>query len=178
MPDKKYNEEELVNLLKQEDKVAFSYLFDNYSAALYGIILKILNQEEEAAEDTLQDVFIKIWKKISTYDSSKGTLFTWMLNIARNTAIDKIRSNNGVSIQSIDYHVHNIDKTQQSNSTEDKIGIREVVDRLKPEYKSIIDLAYFGGYTQDEISKELSLPLGTVKTRTRAALTELRKVLK
>jgi RNA polymerase sigma factor (sigma-70 family) len=178
MPGKKYSEEDLVSLLQKEDKVAFSYLYDNYSAALYGIILKILNQDEEAAEDILQDVFIKIWKKIAFYDSKKGTLFTWMLNIARNTAIDKIRSLKSISIQSIDYNVHNVDRLHQQKSAEDNIGIKEMVNKLKPDYKSIIDLAYFSGYTQEEISKELNLPLGTVKTRARAALIELRKALK
>lgn len=177
MPEKKYTEAELVNLLKQNDKVAFSYLYDNYSAALFGIILKILNQDKEISEDLLQEVFIKIWKKIDTYDSIKGTLFTWMLNIARNTAIDKVRSLKNISIQSLDNNVHIVDKIHQHKSVEDKIGIKEVVNKLKPEYKSIIDLAYFGGYTQEEISEELNLPLGTVKTRARAALSELRKVI-
>lgn len=178
MPEKKYSEKELVNLLKQNNKAAFSYLYDHYSGALFGIILKILNQDEETSEDVLQDVFIKIWKKIATYDSTKGTLFTWMLNIARNTAIDKVRTFKNASIQSINNNVHSVDEIHQHKSQEDKIGIKEIVDNLKPEYKVIIDLAYFGGYTQEEISQELNLPLGTVKTRARAALIELRKVIK
>ncbi len=177
MPNKKYSEEELVNLLKQNDKAAFSYLYDHYSGALFGIILKIINQDEETSEDVLQEVFIKIWKKITTYDPLKGTLFTWMLNIARNTAIDKVRTFKNVSIQSIDINVHSVDKIHQHKSVEDKIGIKEIVNKLKPEYKTIIDLAYFGGYTQEEIAEELKLPLGTVKTRARAALIELRKVI-
>lgn len=177
MPNKKYSEEELVNLLKQNDKAAFSYLYDHYSGALFGIILKIINQDEETSEDVLQEVFIKIWKKITTYDPLKGTLFTWMLNIARNTAIDKVRTFKNVSIQSIDNNVHSVDKIHQHKSVEDKIGIKEIVNKLKPEYKTIIDLAYFGGYTQEEIAEELKLPLGTVKTRARAALIELRKVI-
>ena len=177
MPVKKYSEEELVNLLKLEDKSAFSYLYDNYSAALFGVILKILNQDEETAEDVLQDAFIKIWKKITSFDPLKGTLFTWMLNIARNTAIDKVRSFKNLSIQSINNNVHSVDKIHQHKSVEDRIGIKEIVNTLKPEYQSIIDLAYFKGYTQEEISIELNLPLGTVKTRARAALVELRKVI-
>ncbi len=177
MPNKKYSEEELVNLLKQNDKAAFSYLYDHYSGALFGIILKIISQDEETSEDVLQEVFIKVWKKITTYDPLKGTLFTWMLNIARNTAIDKVRTLKNVSIQSIDNNVHSVDKIHQHKSVEDKIGIKEIVNKLKPEYKTIIDLAYFGGYTQEEIAEELKLPLGTVKTRARAALIELRKVI-
>ena len=74
----KYSEEELVNLLKGKDANAFSYLYDNYSAALYGVILRILKQDEGAAEDILQDAFIKIWSKMALFDSTKGSLFTWM----------------------------------------------------------------------------------------------------
>ena len=88
----KYTEEELLNLLKNKDGNAFSYLYDNYSAALYGVILRILKQDEGAAEDILQDAFMKIWSKMAMYDASKGTLFTWMLNIARNSAIDALRT--------------------------------------------------------------------------------------
>jgi RNA polymerase sigma factor (sigma-70 family) len=86
-----YNEAALVNLLKQRSEKAFSYLYDNYSGALYGIIHSIIT-EIENANDVLLDVFVNIWKKIESYDPSKGRLFTWMRNIARNAAIDKIRS--------------------------------------------------------------------------------------
>lgn len=173
----KYSEEELVKLLKSKDANAFSYLYDNYSAALYGVILRILKQDEGAAEDILQDVFMKIWSKIAMYDASKGTLFTWMINIARNSAIDTLRTVKKVEVHSIDDNVATIDKQHQSGSREDFIGVKEVLTQLKAEHKIIIDMAYFGGYTQDEIAKSLNIPLGTVKTRTRAALTELRKII-
>ena len=83
------DETELVMLLKQKSKVAFNYLYDNYSRALYGIILKIV-ETEEVAEDILQDVFVKIWNRIDSYDASKGKLFTWLLNVARNTGYSYI----------------------------------------------------------------------------------------
>ena len=173
----KYTEEELVKLLRNKDKAAFSYLYDNYSAALYGIVLRILNRDVEVAQDILQDVFLKIWNKIDLYDNSKGTLFTWMINISRNTAIDTLRNVKRTNIQPINDFVSAIDKEHQLESKEDKIGLKEVVNRLKAEHKLMIDLAYFSGYTQDEIAKHLNIPLGTVKTRTRAALLELRKSL-
>lgn len=173
----KYTEQDLVQLLKQKEKDAFSYLYDNYSAALYGIVLRVLNQDEETAQDILQEAFVKIWKNIDNYDTSKGTLFTWMLNIARNTAIDKLRSIKRVSIQSIDDNVHSVNEQHQTLTREDDIGVKDVLKKLRPEYKVVIDMAYFGGYTQEEISDELKMPLGTVKTRTRAALTELRNFL-
>ena len=177
MPPKNYTEEELVSLLKQKDQQAFSYLYYNYSAALYGIILRILKQEEETSQDVLQESFVKIWKNLEHYDRSKGTLFTWMLNITRNSAIDKLRSMKRVTIQSIDDNVYAVDKEHYHTGTEDKIGVKAVLNNLKPEHKIIIDIAYFGGYTQEEISEKLNMPLGTVKTRARAALIELRKII-
>ena len=161
----KYSEEELVNLLKGKDANAFSYLYDNYSAALYGVILRILKQDEGAAEDILQDAFIKIWSKMALFDSTKGSLFTWMLNISRNTAIDSLRNVNRVEVNSIDDNLRLIERKHQSGSKEDIIGLKEVISKLKPEHKILIDLAYFSGYTQEEIAKELNIPLGTVKTR-------------
>lgn len=174
--ERKYPEEELVRLLKEKDKSAFSYLYDNYSAALFGIILKILNRDEETAEDILQDSFIKIWKNMESYDPAKGTLFTWMLNITRNTAIDKLRTLNRVPIQSIENNVHIVDAQHHNSMVTDKIGVKEVINKLKPEHKTLIELSYYMGYTQQEISEKLELPLGTVKTRMRAALIDIRRI--
>ena len=100
-----------------------------------------------------------------------------MINISRNTAIDTLRNTKRVSIHSINDYVTAIDKEHQLESKEDKIGLKEVIYKLKKEHKIMIELAYFSGYTQDEIAKHLNIPLGTVKTRTRAALLELRRVL-
>ena len=86
-----YTEIELTTLLKQRDQSAFSYLYDHYSAALLSVIGGII-VETEQSNDVLQEVFVKIWKQIESYDSSKGRLFTWMLNVARNASIDFIRS--------------------------------------------------------------------------------------
>ncbi len=86
-----YSEQELVALLQQRNEKAFSYLYDNYSGALYGIVNGIVT-DKEIANDVLQNVFVNIWRKIESYDASKGRLFTWMLNVARNAAIDELRS--------------------------------------------------------------------------------------
>ena len=90
-PKTKYSEQELVVLLNEQSNDAFNYLYDNYSGALYTIINQIV-PDKDTANDVMQEVFVNIWRKISTYDAGKGRLFTWMLNIARNAAIDKIRS--------------------------------------------------------------------------------------
>ena len=88
---KKYSEQELVNDLQQQDQQAFSYLYDNYSSALFGLIFKMVN-DKELAEDILQEAFVKIWNNFSNYDSIRGRLFTWMINLTRNLTIDTLRS--------------------------------------------------------------------------------------
>ena len=175
----KYTEEELVQLLKSGDQSAFEYLYDHYSGALNNVILKLIN-DQQLAEDILQEAFVKIWNNFSSYDSSKGRLFTWMLNITRNLTIDTIRSKNykkQSKIQStekaVTYSSNNVDE----NNKFDALGIRKQTDLLKEDQKRVIDLAYFEGLTQEEISKALGIPLGTVKTRIRSAISVLRKLL-
>jgi RNA polymerase sigma factor (sigma-70 family) len=174
----KYDETELVALLRQRSQQVFSYLYDNYGGALHSIILNIVG-EEELANDVLQEVFVKIWRQIESYDSTKGRLFTWMLNIARNASIDTVRSK---SFQNSRQNRELTEDVYASGGTSeirvDQIGLRKVVHGLKEDYKVLIELSYFQGYTQDEISKMLSIPLGTVKTRLRSALIQLRDVIK
>ncbi len=172
-----YTEEELVLLLQRQSREGFDYLYRQYGAVLYGVIFKVLN-DEQTAQDVLQDAFVKIWKNIGQYNAAKGRLYTWMLNIARNSAIDKLRSKGEImkgKILSGDDVVYSRDgmKTEQRTDT---IGLRKTVAGLKPEYEVIIDLAYFKGYTLDEIAKTLEIPLGTVKTRMRSAMQQLRTV--
>jgi RNA polymerase sigma factor (sigma-70 family) len=176
---KHITENELVKGLQQKDKTALSYLYDNYSAALYGIVYRIL-QSEELAEEILQDVFLKIWDKIETYDSSKGKLFTWMLNVARNQAIDKTRSkeiSKNHKTKSIDAVVNKIDREEYIEQKVDGIGIKEILKKLPEEQRFIVEHLYFKGYSQSELAEEYNIPLGTVKTRLRTAMKQLRTLL-
>ena len=176
---KKYSEDELVSLLQNKDVQSFNYLYDNYSAALYGIIYKMV-EDKELAEDILQEAFVKIWNNFANYNNAKGRLFTWMLNIARNLTIDMLRSKSykkQVKIQGYENSVDNFSDSSSGTSQFDSLGIRSQLTRLKNDQKQIIDLAYFAGFTQEEIAKQLSIPLGTVKTRMRTAIMELRKIL-
>ena len=171
-----YTEEELVALLKQQSNDAFNYLYQHYSDVLYGVVRRVI-YDEQTSQDVLQEVFVKIWTNIAQYNPGKGRIYTWMINIARNAAIDKLRSKGEImkgKIQTGDDIVNNIQRgtTQQSIDT---IGLRTAVAGLQPEYQAIVELAYFKGYTLDEISKALSVPLGTVKTRMRHAMQVLRK---
>jgi RNA polymerase sigma factor (sigma-70 family) len=171
------SEEELISLLVGRDMKGMEILYDNYSAALYGIIYRII-QNDKIAEDVLQDAFLKIWNNFSQYDSSKGRLFTWMVNIARNQAIDKVRSKDFVNHsknQQLDKTVSFIDTSRQFSYNPDTIGIKEMVNKLDAEYRQIIDLIFFEGYSQSEAAEKLNIPLGTVKTRSRAAIMKLRQ---
>ena len=171
--------DQILSLLLSRDEKGFNYLYKNYSGALYGVIIRIVRYEEEANE-VLQDVFVKIWNSVKSFDAAKASLYTWMLNIARNSAIDRLKSKsfqNDLQNQSIPDFVNDGIRL----STEQSHEFNEVQDRvntLRDDYKVIINKAYFGGLTQEEIAEELQIPLGTVKTRTRAALIELREILK
>jgi RNA polymerase sigma factor (sigma-70 family) len=170
------DEKELVALLKARDQSAIATLYDNYSPVLYGVIFRIL-QNEELSNDVLQEVFVKIWKNIDKYDPSKGRLFTWLLNLARNKALDVVRSadfKKSGKVQNIDNVVY---KFQEDSFNTDHIGLEAIVKQLKPEYRVLIDLIYFEGFTHVEAAEKLEIPLGTVKTRVRAALIELRKIM-
>ncbi len=175
----KYTEEELISLVRGGDQAAFAYLYDNYSKALYGVVFTVVGNAEEA-EDILQAVFLKIWDNFHMYDKGKGRLYTWMLNIARNASIDYIRSKqNKINSKNLtsDNIVNEIDK-QHSNSTNyDYIGLKNVLSGLKEEHQTIIDMAYYKGYTQDEIATQLKMPLGTVKTKVRQAIIILRGII-
>lgn len=170
-------EDDLVRALKGQETIAIQALYDMYSAALLGVISRII-QQSEVAEDLLQETFIKIWNSADSYDSSKGRLFTWMINVARNLAIDKLRSKdfrNATKNQDIENNVDFIDSQKKVTFNADTLGLRDMVTALKPEFNDVLDMVYFKGYTHVEAAEELNLPLGTVKTRIRMAIMELRK---
>ncbi len=133
------------------------------------------------AEEVLQDGFLKIWEKIQSYDPNKGRLFTWMLNLVRNLAIDKTRSkefSQSRKTDDIDNFVSRMDQTNSAEQAVDAIEIKEVLKKLPEEQRFVIEKIYLGGLTHKEVSDDYGIPLGTVKTRVRAAMFELRQLLK
>jgi len=173
----KLSEEELIRALRAREKIAVEALYDMYSSSLNGIIFRIV-QHEEIAEDLLQETFVKIWNSFSSFDPEKGRLFTWMSNIARNLSIDKVRSKdfrNHSKNQDIDNTVNFVDEQRNTSLNPETFGMKELIGKLKPEQKTLLDLVYFKGYTHVEAAEELGLPLGTVKTRLRMSIITLRK---
>lgn len=175
----KIEEAELVVLLKKQNEKGYNYLYDHYAPALYGIIIKIV-KDTYVAEDILQETFEKIWKNIDQYNSSRGTLFTWILNIARNKAIDKTRSSTfkqGLQNRDLEKIVNYIDTKENSSLYVDGIGLNEILTKLKPDLYQVVKLLYLEGFTQAEASEALNIPLGTIKTRIKTALNHLRTVI-
>jgi RNA polymerase sigma factor (sigma-70 family) len=171
-----YTEFELVSMLQKQDDMAFKYLYEKYNKALYNAVYQIVN-DIEISNDILQQVFVTIWQKMKMYDASKGRLFTWMLNVTRNASIDYLRSksnkNNKRNQELTDnVHISNLQTNEIINV--DAIGIKKFISELREDYKTVLTQSYFLGYTHEEIAENLSIPLGTVKTRLRASLIQLR----
>jgi RNA polymerase sigma-70 factor (ECF subfamily) len=179
LPPDHITEEKLVEGLKQKNPSALEYLYDHYSGALYGVILRIV-KTEDVAEEVLQDVFMKIWDRIDSYDPAKGKLFTWMVNVARNQAIDKTRSgeiSRQQKTRDIETVVSKIDNREFTELSIEGIGVKELLKSLPSEQLFVIEHLYFKGYTQSELAEDCNIPLGTIKTRLRLAMQHLRTSL-
>jgi RNA polymerase sigma-70 factor (ECF subfamily) len=172
-------QDDLLALIAKRDQRAYSYMYDMYARSLFAVISNLIKEREEA-EDVLQETFVKIWKNIESYNEGKGRFYTWILNIARHAAIDKLRSkghNNNRKNLSSDNFVHLLDDNRSAVNKIDVIGIRDFVKKLKPKCIQIIELLFFRGYTQQEAAEELDIPLGTVKTQNRNCINDLRNFL-
>jgi RNA polymerase sigma-70 factor, ECF subfamily len=164
--------------LKSQDSIRFERLYKRFSDSLYGILLSIVKDEDEA-KDLLQEAFIKIWKNAHKYERSKGTVFTWMLNVARNQAIDFLRSKRAGQAKqsfSIDDDVYISERLPDPSG--DQPAGKEAAEQLAalPEsYRMLMHMVYVEGYTHAEVADNTGIPLGTVKTRIRTAIQTLRK---
>jgi len=168
-------EQHIVQLLEKGDTTAINLLYENYSDSLYGVILKVTNNEE-LAQDALQETFVKVWKNAKKYDSKKAKLFTWLYRIAKNTAIDKLRSYNNKFEREVQIDKSNVYILPSSNLNQDVLDLREHVARLDEKYQIVLKALFFEGMTQQEASEELDIPLGTIKSRLKIGLRELKKV--
>lgn len=170
--------ENLPNAYCEGREEALEYIYDHYADALYGIINKMVD-DRELGRDLLQESFVKIWHKRAQYSPKRGSLFTWMLNLTRNHCIDYLRSKRGKNQQKnrgLDNFVYGLESASGFNP--DNIGLKKVLEILPQEQREVIWWSYFEGYTQSEIAEEQNLPLGTVKSRAKAAMDKLRAYFK
>jgi len=165
----------IITQLQNRNESGLSNLYDKYAAALNGIIYRII-KDQSIAEEILSNTMLKAWNKIDTYDVDKSSLFTWLATIARNSAIDKSRLKsyqNNNKTESITDHVYKIGYT----TDQAKLDADRVIQLVDDKYRVVLEKMYLEGYSQSDISKELDIPLGTVKTRLRKAIQILRKEL-
>lgn len=168
-------EQDIIDLLKNGDKKAISLLYENYSGALLSVVKKVIS-DHDIAQDVLQEGFIKVWKKGKTYDSSKAKLFTWLYRIFYNSAIDKVRSLNNKTKKEIQIENSNVYKLTTKSLNQDTIDIRKHIGILELKYQIVLNALFFEGMTQKEASEELNIPLGTIKSRLKIGLRELKKI--
>ena len=168
-----YSEDELARFLKKKDRSVFNYLYMHYAASLYKVIKDVV-RDDHTAEDVLQEVFVKIWMSLDRYDEKKGRIYTWLRNVARNAAIDSLRSKGEIMKQKIGGVDSVWDLPCKTPFQTDTIGMKTLISELRPDCQTIMTMVYYLGYTISEVSKALVVPEGTVKTRIRASLKQLR----
>lgn len=168
-------EKEIVSLLKSGDKRAITLLYDNYADALYGVVKKIIS-DDEVARDVLQESFVKIWRYAKKYDATKAKLFTWLYRIAYNTAIDKVRSLKNKTEKEVQIEVSTVYKVTSNELNQDVLDLKKHLKTIDEKYQIVINALFFEGMTQQEASDELDIPLGTIKSRLKIGLRELKKI--
>lgn len=173
--------ETLVQKFQEGDIKAFEELYHLYSENIQGVIFTIL-RDHVLAQEVCQDVFLKVWQRFDQYNASKGRFFTWVLNIARNAAIDLMRSKDYKNQKQNlpgSYFVSILEAAEPAAEAPVTSGkLRHLIGSLKQGCIELIELLYFRGYTQKEVSSDLNIPVGTVKTRLRSCISELRKNMK
>ncbi|MBS1560949.1 MAG: RNA polymerase sigma factor [Bacteroidetes bacterium] len=177
MPEQDILTTQRVERLIAGDRSVMAELYDAYSAALFGVVMRIV-KVQAVAEDILQETFMRVWTKRASYADAKGTLFTWMLNIARNMAIDHLRSAavRTTEIQDEASTVGMEEVGSDGSLMMETVDLASFVERLPNEQQEIIDLVFFKGFTHQEIADERGIPLGTVKSRLRLAMNSLRTI--
>ncbi len=169
--------EEIIRLLRNRDQRGISLLFEHYGGPLNGAIARIV-RDERVAEEVLQDTLLKVWSKIDLYDPAQAGLFAWMMSIARHTAIDRARLAGYQTVrksETFDPHVHDGDEDSISSA---RVDVQALTHDMDPKYLEVLHKMYLEGYTTSAIADELNLPLGTVKTRLRTGLQQLRAKVK
>lgn len=169
----------LIERIVARDASAVGELYDRHSRLLYGLILRILRNRNEA-EDVLQEVFVLVWRRVETYNAALGTPAAWLVRIARNRAIDGLRANAARvrAVESVSLEIPSSENPETTASLgEQQRAVTRALDAIPREQRDLIEEAYYFGFTQSELAERHKLPLGTVKTRIRTGLLSLREQL-
>lgn len=166
----------ILSLQQSVEESAFEVLYDAYSSLLFGVIVRIVADQKEA-ENLLQDCFVKIWRNIKHYDPEKGRVATWLITIARHTALDFIRSpyfQQKATSQEVHSVMPSAPQLVVGPPQVETLDLKQLINKLPPACREVLERMYFEGMSHQEISDNLGIPLGTVKTRSRSALKKLR----
>ena len=183
MVDLERTDEELLVLLRQHDEAAFEALYGRYADLVYSVALRVV-ADPALAQDVAQDVFLRVWRTPTSFDATRGRFSNWLVSVTRNRAVDEVRvrgrrwNREAGSAAAEDQP----DEQADDPAALAHIGVRQEAVRralrdLPAEQRTVLELAYFGGLTQQEIAALLTQPLGTVKTRIRLAMKKLRVAL-
>jgi RNA polymerase sigma-70 factor, ECF subfamily len=168
----------ILDRIVARDERAVAELYDRHSRLLYGLIVRILRDRSEA-EEVLQEVFVLVWTRAETYNVALGSPAAWLVRIARNRAIDRLRSN-AVRLRAVEAapppDAADNPETRAAESEQQRV-VKRALDGLPHEQRVLIEQAYFLGLTQSELAERFQLPLGTVKTRIRSGMIALREQL-
>jgi RNA polymerase sigma-70 factor (ECF subfamily) len=171
----------LIERLKHRDPQALAELYDRYGSLAYSLILRVV-RDNAIAEDLVQETFLRVWNRVRSIDSEKGAIGPWLLAIARNRAIDYLRSSagrerNAVELDEADHAPLYCEMETGILISDQLRRVRAAMEKLAPHYRTVMELAYFEGLSQSEMAVKMGQPLGTIKTWVRTALQSLRDEL-
>jgi RNA polymerase sigma-70 factor, ECF subfamily len=174
------NDVELLKAIAARDEAALAQLYDRYRTILFGLLMRILSNREEA-EDVLQEVFLQVWRKATDFDERRGRPFTWLVTLARSRGIDRLRTL-AARVRVAEAGAREVseavsDAAIDAFKSEQRGLVSDALAKLPDEQKRPIMLAYFDGLSQSEIATRTGAPLGTVKTRMRTGMIRLRELL-
>ena len=173
-------DDDLLHAIARSDEAALAAIYDRYRLILFGLILRILHDREEA-EDCLQEVFLQVWRRARNFDESRGRAFTWLVTIARSRALDRLRASGSrlrLATEAAEVPRDEVgDAAEEAVQSEQGAIVREALAALPEPQRRMLLLAYFEGLTQTEIAARVGDPLGTVKTRMRSGMIKLRELL-
>lgn len=174
-------EADLIHRLQRRDPNALAQLYDRYGRLAYSLILRVVH-DTGVAEDLVQETFLRVWNRVQGFDAEKGAVGAWLLAVARNRAIDYLRSTTGRARNTLELetteHPSLYNDMEKDLLAADKARrVKAAMEKLSPNQRQVIELAYFEGLSQTEMAERMGQPLGTVKTWVRAALKNLRDEL-